>query len=69
MSYWNVEVSTRVPRLESSYIFIYKLEPLYFVTCGFLKAFIVKGGNFAEHIFVKCPQNKNNFFIDSQNDI
>ena len=26
---------------------------------NFKKAFIMKGGNFAEHVFVKCCQNKN----------
>ena len=25
---------------------------------GFGEAFIVTGGNFAEHIFVKCPEKK-----------
>ena len=38
----------------------------------FEEAFSVKGGNFEEHIFVKCPQNITIYFIlffDGQNDI
>ena len=34
-SYWNLEVSARVPRLESNYVLFFKLQPLYFVTSGF----------------------------------
>ena len=31
--YCNLEVSARVPRVESNYVNICKLQPLYFVTC------------------------------------
>ena len=34
-SLWNLEVYTRVPRLESNYVSIYKLQPSYFVTGNF----------------------------------
>ena len=34
-SYWNLEVSARVPRLESRCVSICKLQPLYFVTSNF----------------------------------
>jgi hypothetical protein len=34
-SYWNLEVSARVPRLESSYVLICKL---YLVTCNFWRS-------------------------------
>ena len=33
--YWNLEVYARVPRLESTYVSICRLQPLYFVTCSF----------------------------------
>ena len=57
-SYWNFEVFVRVPRLESNYVSIYKLQPSYFVMGGFGEAFTVKGENCAEHIYVECPENK-----------
>ena len=52
-----LEVFARAPKLESIYVFICKLQPLYFG-----EAFIVKRGNFAKHIFVKSPppQKKTN---------
>ena len=34
-SSWNLEVFARVPRLESNYVFICKLQPLYLVTSIF----------------------------------
>ena len=34
-SSWNLEMFARVPRLESNYVSICKLQTLYFVTCGF----------------------------------
>ena len=64
-SYWNLKVSARVPRLDSSYVSICKLQPLYFVTCSFWKAFTMKGGKFAKHIFVKYP--KYNIIFDAHN--
>ena len=47
----------RVPRLESSFTSIHKLKPLYFVSDNFGEVFTVKGGNLAEHIFVKFSRN------------
>ena len=55
-------MSARVPRLESNYVSIYKLQPLYFVTGSFGQAFTMKGENFVEHIFVKCPKHKQRTF-------
>ena len=34
-SFWNLEVYVREPRLESSYVSVCKLQPLYFVTCSY----------------------------------
>ena len=45
--YWTLEVFTGVPRLKSSYVSIYKFQPLHFVTCNFGEVFTTKGGNFA----------------------
>ena len=42
-SYWNLEVSTRVPRLESRYVSIYKLQPLYFVRSIFGRSLHCEG--------------------------
>ena len=66
MSHWNLEVFARVPRLESNYVSICKLQPLHFVTGNFWRNFNVIGGNFAKHVFVKCPQKN---FFDGQNGI
>ena len=46
--YLNLEVSRRMPRLESSYVSIYKLQPLYFVTGDFGDTVTVTGGNFED---------------------
>jgi hypothetical protein len=55
-SYWKLEVYAKMPRLESNYVFICKLQSLYFVTSIFLeKPSTEKGENYVEHIFVKCP--------------
>jgi hypothetical protein len=35
MSYWNLKVFARVPRLDSSYVSICKLQPLYIVISNF----------------------------------
>ena len=42
-SYWNLKVSTRVAILESNYVSIYKLKPLYIVTCSFGRGFHCEG--------------------------
>ena len=55
-SYWNLEVSARVPRLESNYVSICKLQPCLLCQAVFGEAFTMKRGNFAQHIFVKCPK-------------
>ena len=57
-SYWNLKVSARMPRLESIFVSICKLQLLYFVTWILGDAFTVSGGNFAGHIYVKCPPKK-----------
>ena len=62
-SYLNLEMSTRVPRIESNYVFIYKLQAWYFAICGFWK-----GWKLCKAYFVKCPQNQKNIF-DGQNGI
>ena len=58
-SYWNLEVYARMPRLESTYVFIGKLQPLYFTTYSFWRGLHYEGlgGNFAKHMFVKCAPN------------
>ena len=65
-SYWNLEVSTRVPRLESSDVSICKLQPLYFVTCCFCRSLHYERWKLCGAHFVKCPKIKTNF-LDSQN--
>jgi hypothetical protein len=59
-----LELSIRTPRLESNYVFIYKLQPLYFVRGNFWRDL---HSDFVEHTFVKCPPQKNSF--DSPNSI
>ena len=58
-SYWNLEVYARMPRLESTYVFIGKLQPLHFTTYSFWRGLHYEGlgGNFAKHMFVKCAPN------------
>ena len=53
-SYWNLEVSARVPRLESAMFLFANCSHCILWHAIFGETFIVKGGNFAKHIFVKC---------------
>ena len=46
-SYWNLEVFARVPRLESNYVYLHKLQPLILCHAIFGETFTVKGENFA----------------------
>ena len=48
-SYWKLEVSIGVPRLESNYVSICKFQPVYFVMAIFGEAFIMIGESFAKH--------------------
>ena len=57
-SYWILEVSTRVPRLESSYVSIYKLQPLYFVTCSFGRGLHYEGWKLCKAQFCELPPHK-----------
>jgi hypothetical protein len=66
-SYWNLEVFERVPRLESSYVFIRKLQPLYFVTCSFWRGLHCDWWNLCRAHFCEVPPQKN--FFDGQNGI
>ena len=57
-TYWNLEVSTRVARLESNHVPICKLHPLYFVTRQFWeKPSVFRMKTLLEHSFIKCPNN------------
>jgi hypothetical protein len=71
-SYWNLELSIRVSRLESNYASIVFANYSHYIFWHALfgEAFTMKGENFAKHIFVKCPktQQKKNFF-DDQNGV
>ena len=59
-SYWTLEVSTRVPRLESIYVSICKLQPLYFVIGRFWRSTHCEGWKLL--CFCEVPK----FFFDSQ---
>ena len=69
-SCWNLEVYARVPRLEFSYVFICKLQPLYFATCNFGRGLHCEGWKLwiARFCEVSPPQKKKNFF-DGKNGI
>ena len=58
-SYWNLEVYARMPRLESNYVAIYKLQPFYFVTCGFWKGLHCEGWKLCKARFCEVPQKQN----------
>ena len=62
MSYWDLEAFARVPCLESNYISIANCIHYILWHAIFREAFTVTSGNFAEHIYVKCPPppKKNN---------
>ena len=55
-SYWNLEVSIRVPK--SSYVLFTKCNRCVLWHTIFEESFTVKGGKFAKQIFVKCHQIK-----------
>ena len=67
-TYWNLEVFARVPRLESNYVYVLKLQPLYFVTCSFWRGLQHEGWNlYRAHICEVLPKHK--IFMDNQNGI
>jgi hypothetical protein len=63
ISYWNLEFSARVAILESKYVSLCKLQPFYFVTSSFGKAFTVIGGNLAPTIVLNGV--KSQFIVTS----
>ena len=72
MNYWNLEVSARVPRLESSYFSICKFQPLYFMTCSVWRCLHYEGWKLCRAHFCKVtlpPEKfKINSFIDNFDD-
>jgi hypothetical protein len=56
-SYWNLEVSARVPRLESSYVYICKLQPVYFVKGNFWRGLHCDWWNFTKYIIIHIHNN------------
>ena len=71
--YWNVKMSTRVPRLDSSYFSNCKLQPLYFVTNSFWRRRDYDWWKLCRTHFFEVPPphstpKKTNFF-DGQNGI
>ena len=62
-SYWNMEVSARVPRLESNYDFIYKLQALYFVTSSFWRGLHCEGCKLCRAHFLEVPQKQKKLII------
>ena len=58
-SYWNLKVSTRVPRLESSYVSIHKLQPLCCVTCNFWRGLHCEGWKSCRAHFCEVPPKQN----------
>ena len=64
----NLKVCVGVPRVESNYVSIYKLQITTTVLCDmqFLERPSLKGGIFAKHISVKRPKNLKK--MDGQND-
>ena len=69
-SYYYLEVYARVPRLDSNHVFIDKLQPLYFVKCGFWRGLHCEGWKLCRARFCEVPPKpkKKNFF-DSPNGI
>ena len=63
-SYWNLEVYARVPRLESSYVCICKLQPLYFVTSIFWRGLHCEGWKLCRAHFCEVPPPKKFIIIN-----
>ena len=57
-SYWNLKVFARVPRLESNYVSIYKLQSLYFVTSYFWRGLHCDRWKLWRAHFCEVPQKK-----------
>jgi hypothetical protein len=69
-SYWNLEVYGRVPRLESNYVPICKLQPLYFVTSNFWRGLHYDWWKLCREHFCEVPKKgKKKKLFDGQNDI